>query len=63
MAAGAGLDGVKTLVLLALMVAIGHLLPRVRLERFVVISWAVLIPVALIDVFLSGVLALWSAGS
>lgn len=53
----------KTLVLLALMVAIGHLLPRVRLERFVVISWAVLIPVALIDVFLSGVLALWSAGS
>lgn len=51
----------KTLLLMALMIAIGHLVPRVRLERFVVLSWVLLIPLALADVFLSGILALWSA--
>lgn len=49
---------VKTLALLMLLVAAGHLLARVRLERFVVIAWAVLIPLALVDVFLSGILLL-----
>ena len=44
----------KTLVLLALLIAAGHLLARVRIERFVVVSWAVLIPLALLDVFISG---------
>ena len=48
----------KTLVLLAVLVAAGHLLARVRLERFVVVSWAVLIPLALLDVFAAGVLLL-----
>jgi NADH-quinone oxidoreductase subunit H len=48
----------KTLALVAVVVAAGHLLARVRLERFVVVSWAVLIPVALVDVFASGWLAL-----
>ena len=53
----------KTLVLVAVMVTGGHLVARVRLERFVVVSWTVLIPLALVDVFLSGLLALWRVGS
>lgn len=51
----------KTLALVALMLVAEHRLARVRLERFVVIAWTVLIPLALVDVFASGVLALWSA--
>ncbi len=35
-----------------------HGLARVRLERFVVVAWTVLIPLALVDVFVSGALAL-----
>ena len=52
----------KTLLLLTVMVGAGHLFARVRLERFVVISWAVLIPLALLDVFASGLLALRGGG-
>ena len=52
----------KMLVLLGVMIAGGHLIARVRLERFVVIAWVVLIPLALVDVFLSGLLALWGIG-
>lgn len=48
----------KTLVLVALLVWAGHHLARIRLERFVVVAWAVLIPLALVDVFVSGALAL-----
>ena len=48
---------------MAVMVTAGHILARVRLERFVVVSWAVLIPLALVDVFASGLLALWRIGS
>lgn len=53
----------KTLLLVAVMVTAGHLVARVRLERFVVVAWVVLIPLALVDVFVSGVLALRGAGS
>jgi NADH-quinone oxidoreductase subunit H len=49
---------VKTALLLVIMVGAGHLLARVRLERFVVTAWAVLIPLALVDVFAGGVVAL-----
>jgi NADH-quinone oxidoreductase subunit H len=49
---------VKTALFLAVMVGAGHLLARVRLERFVVTAWAVLIPLALVDVFAGGVVAL-----
>jgi NADH:ubiquinone oxidoreductase subunit H len=49
---------VKTAVLLAVIVAAGHRLARVRLERFVVVAWVALIPLALLDVFASGLLAL-----
>ncbi len=48
----------KTLVLLAVLVLAGHLTARVRLERFVVVAWTVLIPLALVDVFVSGLLLL-----
>ena len=51
----------KTLVLLAAFDVSGHLIPRVRLERFVAVAWLVLIPLALVDVFAAGLLALWTA--
>jgi NADH-quinone oxidoreductase subunit H len=51
----------KTLALVVVMLIARHLVARVRLERFVVVSWAVLIPLALVDVFASGLLALWQA--
>lgn len=49
---------VKTVALLVVLLAAGHLIGRVRLERFVVLAWAILIPLALVDVFVSGTLAL-----
>ena len=48
----------KTLALLVVLVAGRHFVARARLERFVVVAWAVLIPLALVDVFVSGVLLL-----
>jgi NADH-quinone oxidoreductase subunit H len=45
---------VKTLTLLVVLIASGHLLARVRVERFVVFCWIILIPLALFNVFLSG---------
>lgn len=45
----------KTLVLLILLVGAGHQFARVRLERFVVVAWAVLIPLSLANVLVSGV--------
>lgn len=44
-------------ILLPLLVA-GHLLARARPESFVWFGWVVLIPLALVDVFLSGILLL-----
>ena len=51
----------KTLLLLAVFVVSAHVIPRVRLERFVTVAWVVLIPVALVDVFAAGLVALWTA--
>lgn len=48
----------KTVVLLIVFVGAGHLLARIRIERFVLISWALLIPLALLNVFVSGALLL-----
>ncbi|MHB1131568.1 MAG: NADH-quinone oxidoreductase subunit H [Chloroflexota bacterium] len=45
---------VKSLVLLLVLVTAGHLLARVRIESFVVFAWAVLIPLALLNIFVSG---------
>ncbi len=60
---GPGLPGpiwlaFKTAGLVATVVVIGHHVARVRLEDFVVVAWTVLIPLALVDVFLSGLLVL-----
>lgn len=48
----------KSMVLLVVLIAAGHLLARVRIERFVVFAWAVLIPLALLNVFVAGALLL-----
>lgn len=48
----------KTLTVLLVLLTAGHLLGRVRQERFVWFGWVVLIPLALVDVFLSGILLL-----
>lgn len=48
----------KTACLLAVMITAGHLFARVRLQRFVTIAWVWLIPLALVDVFASGILTL-----
>lgn len=48
----------KTVAVLAVLVAGGHQVARVRIERFVLLAWVVLIPLALVDVFASGALAL-----
>ena len=48
----------KTLALLIPLAASGHLLARVRIEQFVFVSWVVLIPLALLNVFVSGALLL-----
>ena len=48
----------KTIAVLGVIVAAGHRVARIRLERFVTVAWAVLIPLALVDVLASGALAL-----
>jgi len=48
----------KTLVLLVVLVASRHVAGRVRPERYVVISWAVLIPLALANVLIAAAVAL-----
>lgn len=53
----------KTLALVAALLVVSHLVGRVRLERFVVVAWVVLIPLALVDVFAAGVVALLGARS
>ncbi len=45
---------VKTLLLLAGIVAAGHLIARIRIEQFVLVAWVALIPLALLNVFVSG---------
>lgn len=44
----------KTLGLLTLLVAGSHLLARIRIELFVLVAWALLIPLALLNVFVAG---------
>lgn len=49
---------VKAIALLALMVWAGHRLARPRMENVVKIGWLILLPLALVDVFVSGWLIL-----
>lgn len=63
---GPGLPGpawmaLKTLGLVAVLVAARHVLARVPIERFVWVCWVLLIPLALLDVLQAGVQALWAA--
>lgn len=51
----------KTLVLLVLLIGARHLVARVPTERYVIVSWAILIPLSLLDVFLAGIQALVAA--
>lgn len=48
----------KTMGVLVVLVASRHLLARVRIEPFVVACWAVFIPLALVNIFVSGTLLL-----
>jgi NADH-quinone oxidoreductase subunit H len=48
----------KTAILATLMIWAGHRLARIRMESVVVFGWTVLLPVALVDVFVSGALTL-----
>jgi NADH-quinone oxidoreductase subunit H len=45
---------VKTALLLVAMAVARHLLARVRVERFVSVAWVLLVPLALLNVFVSG---------
>ena len=45
---------VKTVVLLGAIVLAGHLFARVRIQAFVLVSWVILIPLALLNIFVSG---------
>ncbi len=49
---------VKTVALLALLLAAGHLLPRIRIQQFVVTAWVILIPLALVNIFVSAAVLL-----
>jgi NADH-quinone oxidoreductase subunit H len=44
----------KTIALLVVLVTAGHLFARVRLEWFVTVAWAVLIPLSLVNIFVAG---------
>lgn len=44
----------KTLAVLAALVAAGHLVARVRAERFVTVCWTVLLPLAFLDLAVAG---------
>jgi len=57
---GAVWVALKTGVLLVVMLWAGHTFARVRTEWFVRTAWTVLIPLALVDVFVSGAIVLWS---
>jgi NADH-quinone oxidoreductase subunit H len=48
----------KTVLLLAVLVASRHVVARVRIEPFVVACWAVLIPLALANIFFAGAILL-----
>jgi len=48
----------KTVALLAVMIWFGHRTARPRMENVVKFGWLVLLPLALVDVFVSGALTL-----
>ena len=51
---GAVWMALKSVVLLGILIVAGHLVPRIPIERFVVTAWVILIPMALVNIFVSG---------
>lgn len=49
---------VKTLLLLAVLIASSQMFARPRIERFVVFAWVVLLPLSLVNIFFAGALLL-----
>lgn len=52
-------SSLKTVLLLGVMIWAGHRMARPRMENVVKLGWLLLLPLALVDVFVSGALALW----
>ena len=50
---------IKTLLVLALLVAARWVWPRVRIDRFEEFAWVVLIPLTLVQLFVVGAVVLW----
>jgi NADH-quinone oxidoreductase subunit H len=48
----------KTLLLLVILIVSSHSLARLRIERFVVLGWVVLLPLSLLNIFFAGGLLL-----
>jgi NADH-quinone oxidoreductase subunit H len=48
----------KTLLLLVILIGSSHMLARLRIERFVVFAWVVLLPLSLVNIFFAGALLL-----
>lgn len=48
----------RTLLLIAVVVVAGHLVGRPQPQRFVIVAWTVLLPLAFLDLAVAGVLAL-----
>ncbi|WP_329607740.1 NADH-quinone oxidoreductase subunit H [[Actinomadura] parvosata] len=46
---------VKTVAVLALLVWVRHRVPAVRMDRFTQVSWLVLIPLALVQLLVVGI--------
>ena len=51
---GAGWMAVKTLAVLVVFVAARHVVPRLRPEQFVTFGWVVLLPLSLVNIFVTG---------
>jgi NADH-quinone oxidoreductase subunit H len=48
----------KTLLLLAILIGASHTFARMRIERFIVLGWVVLLPLSLVNIFFAGALLL-----
>ena len=51
---GAGWMALKTLALVSAFVAMRHVVPRLRPEQFVTFGWVILLPLSLVNIFVTG---------
>lgn len=49
---------IKTLLLLVVLIVANHTLARLRIERFIVFAWVILLPLSLVNIFFAGWLLL-----